>query len=74
MTTFTVSKEEFHKEAKIFFDNLPTLNEEQAENGLKALGLLYLGVEDINDRELNECAMVYRIATRKVFEKLLSVV
>ncbi len=71
MTTFSPTKKEFHQEAKVFFDALPTLDDEQMDGGLDALGLLYLGVNVDNERELNECARIYQIAYRKVMEKRL---
>ncbi len=73
MTTFNPTKDEFHQEAKVFFDALPTLDDEQMDRGLDAIGFLYLGVDVDDERELNECAMVFKIAIRKVMEKRLAI-
>ncbi len=73
MTTFNPTKDEFHQEAKVFFNALPTLDDEQMDKGLDALGLLYLGVDVTNERELYECATIFKIANRKVMEKRLAI-
>ena len=71
MTTFIVTKEEFDKEAKIFFDALNSLNHDQIDNGLKALYLLYLGIKNATEEELLECVKIIDLAENKVLEKRL---
>ncbi|MCK5020009.1 MAG: hypothetical protein KAS32_23350 [Candidatus Peribacteraceae bacterium] len=74
-TTFeNISFEEFYREAATFFQNTQNRKEcspEQAENGNKALGLLYLGGSGWTDFENHRGILLLKLATKREMEVAL---
>ena len=55
---------EFKMMSKEFFDNLPTLNIDEADNAFKCLSLGYLGLKG-NKIEQHQASIVLQIAGRQ---------
>lgn len=68
--------EQFKRMAKEFHEALPTANNEQAEAGMKALGLAYLGCKHAaglrgeNERDI-QAPIVLKIATQEYIKHQL---
>lgn len=76
MPTFpNITYDEFRKNATEFFcatQDRSSLTHEQAENGNKALGLLYIGGNAAwTDQEINSAALILELATKRCFEVAL---
>jgi len=46
MATLECTWEEFKRASKEFYDAVPTLNYDELDNAFKALGLMYLGMNE----------------------------
>ena len=73
MTTFTnISYDEFRKSAAEFFKatlDRSSLTEEEADNGNKALGLLYFGhSNDWTEQEINSSVIILELAMKRCME------
>lgn len=73
MTTFSnISNSEFRKAASEYFlatEDRYAVTTEQAENGHKALVLMYFGhSDDWTERNVTEAVMILEIATKRMVE------
>lgn len=67
MKTFNCTVDEYMQASKEFFLELPHMSNDQIDNGLKCLGLMYIGLEldlDKDNHLLYKCAMVYKLSVR----------
>lgn len=69
--TFTVTLEEFKAGVAEFTKACPELDSDSLENGHKAVGLLYLGVEGIPDDALitQQAVMYLQFAQRRYMDR-----
>ncbi len=70
-STFECTPDEFFTASKEFFLSLAHLDKDQIDNGLKCLGLMYLGVDldPYKDTQLlYKCAMVYQMSVKHAMQ------
>ena len=72
-TLGTVTYRQYAQAGKEFFDLLPTSTIEQAENGLKALGIMYLGLDwdSLTFLEKINAPRLLDMATRRGLEHIV---
>lgn len=63
--SFTCTFEEFKQRSKELIDAAPTLDEDQKENGFKALGISYFNMEG-TDGEVYQASIVLKIVARQL--------
>jgi len=75
MTTFTATVEDFHTEARTFFEEAQHAEHgEQLDAGFHALALLYLGLPATTaDADREKCAHVVRMASKAVLYRKLEI-
>jgi hypothetical protein len=71
MTTFSVTYDEFYKQSGEFFKMAkePATTYEQVQNGVKALTLMYFGINhDLTEHQQVSAEAIVRLATKKEME------
>lgn len=68
--TIECTWEQYKQAQKEFHDALPSLNEEEADNAFKCLGLHYFGMNE--RRHEHGCLIAFQIASREHTAHLIS--
>jgi hypothetical protein len=73
MSTITCTLEQFKKMTAEFLQTLPSSDEDQIDNGLKCLGLAFLGMQDHQPTDVPIAITYLDYANKKACEKLYAI-
>lgn len=63
--TFKCTFDEFKQRSKELIDAAPTLDDDQKENGFKALGISYFNMDGTNN-EINQAAIMLKLVATQL--------